>query len=65
MEANRISPPVIQRLVERLRADGTPTKANKFLRYIRLMYRWGVDYGLVAHNPASNGRPRNARASAK
>lgn len=61
LEANRISPPVIQRLVDRLRADGTPTKANKFLRYIRLVYRWGVDYGMVTHNPASNVRPAKER----
>lgn len=56
LEAQRVATHHIQRLVDRLRADGTPTKANKFLRYIRLVFRWGVDYGMVPKNPAHGVR---------
>lgn len=41
-----------QRLVDRIEADGTPTKANKVLRYSRLVFRWALNRGLVPHNPA-------------
>lgn len=41
-----------QRLVDRLEAQGTPTKANKVLRYARLVFRWALNRGIVTHNPA-------------
>lgn len=41
-----------QRLIDRIEADGTPTKANKVLRYSRLVFRWALNRGLVPHNPA-------------
>lgn len=52
LEAHRIGRTVVQRTVDALDADGTPTKANKVLRYLRRLYRWGVNNGHVAHNPA-------------
>ena len=36
---------MVQRTVDALDADGTPTKANKVLRYLRRVYRWGVNNG--------------------
>src|SRR5690606_3726224 len=33
-------------------AEGTPTKANKVLRYARLVFRWALNRGIVTHNPA-------------
>ncbi|MEN5101246.1 integrase [Stenotrophomonas sp. TWI809] len=41
-----------QRLVDRIEADGTPTKANKVLRYPRVGFRWALNRGLIPHNPA-------------
>jgi site-specific recombinase XerC len=40
-----------QRMIDRLENDGTPTKANKVLRYSRLVFRWALNRGLVPHNP--------------
>lgn len=42
----------LQRLVDRIADQGTPTKANKMLRYARLLWRWGVNRGFVTTNPA-------------
>ena len=41
-----------QRLVDRIESAGTPTKANKVLRYSRLVFRWALNRGIVNHNPA-------------
>lgn len=41
-----------QRMIDRLESDGTPTKANKVLRYSRLVFRWALNRGLVPQNPA-------------
>jgi len=51
LEAGRLRNQHIQRIVDRLEQDGHPTKANKVLRYVRLIYRWGMNRGLVAVNP--------------
>lgn len=52
LELARLRAPHIQRIVDRLDNEGTPTKANKVLRYLRLLFRWGVNRGLCPHNPA-------------
>ena len=52
LEYARLRQPHIQRLVDRLENEGTPTKANKVLRYLRLLFRWGLNRGLCPHNPA-------------
>ncbi|MGY3265855.1 site-specific integrase [Lysobacter sp. HA35] len=52
LEAKRLAAAHIQRIVDRLDNEGTPTKANKVLRYLRLLFRWGVNRGLCPHNPA-------------
>lgn len=52
LEYARLRQAHIQRIVDRLDNEGTPTKANKVLRYLRLVFRWGVNRGLCPHNPA-------------
>jgi site-specific recombinase XerC len=52
LEIARLRQAHIQRVVDRLDNEGTPTKANKVLRYLRLLFRWGVNRGLCTHNPA-------------
>jgi len=52
LEAARLRNSNFQRLIDRIEADGTPTKANKVLRYSRLVFRWALNRGLVPHNPA-------------
>ncbi|WP_266171965.1 hypothetical protein [Dyella subtropica] len=48
--------------------EGTPTKANHFMRYVRLIYSWGVRYGKMPRNPVKGlkqMKERNASASQK
>jgi site-specific recombinase XerC len=46
----RITPPVMQRIVDKIGKD-TPTKANQLLRYLRRCFRWGINRGLCTANP--------------
>lgn len=39
-----------------LSRDGTPSQANKGLGYLKAMYNWGINAGLVTDNPASGLR---------
>lgn len=48
----RLSPAVMQRIVDHIAGQGTPTKANALLRYLRRVFRWGVNRGLCTNNPA-------------
>lgn len=57
LQADRITTPLVQRLVEAIAADGgrgkpTPAKANHVLRYLRRLFSWGVQRGHCRHNPA-------------
>ena len=51
LEANRLRTHHLQKLVDRLADEGTPTKAAKVLRYSRLLFGWGLRRGLVKQNP--------------
>ena len=51
LQADRIRTHHVQRMVDKLESDGHPTKANKLLRYTRLLYTWGLQRGLVRLNP--------------
>lgn len=51
LAAARLTTPVFQGIVDRLALEGTPTKANHFLRYVRRVYSWGVQRGHVPANP--------------
>ncbi len=47
----RMTPAFWQRLTDKL-AERTPTQANQMLRYVRRVFRWGVNRDLCRHNPA-------------
>lgn len=52
LPAAKLDTPLFQALVSRIALDeATPTKANHFMRYVRLVYSWGVRYGKVPRNP--------------
>jgi site-specific recombinase XerC len=40
-----------QKLVDNIADEGTPTKANSLLRYLKLVYSWGVRRGHLRVNP--------------
>lgn len=48
----RMTPPLIQRMVDTIASQGTPTKANQILRLLRRVFHWGVNRGHCQHNPA-------------
>lgn len=45
-----ITRPAIQNLIDGIAREGHPSKANHLLRYLRLVFRWGLNHG---HAPAS------------
>lgn len=53
LAVNRLTAPVIQRLVEAVAKEGHPTKANHLQRYLHRSFRWGVNHGKCRHNPAA------------
>ena len=52
LEARLLTPANIQRLIDRIASEGTPSKANAVLRYLARMLRWGVNRGHCPSNPA-------------
>ncbi len=52
LQVNKLRNHNFQRLVDRIESAGTPTKANKVLRYSRLVLRWALNQGIVNPNPA-------------
>jgi len=53
LDVARMTRPLIQRIVDRIVEEGHPTKANHLLRYVRRVFRWGMNRGLCPHNPAA------------
>lgn len=51
LHVRAMSRPFWQRIVE-LMGEETPTQANQVLRYVRSVFRWGMNRGLCHHNPA-------------
>lgn len=49
----RLTRPAMQTLIDTIAAEGTPTKANHLLRYLRRVCHWGMNRGHCAHNPFS------------
>jgi integrase len=47
----RLTTAFFQLLVDKIAGEGTPTKANHLVRYLRLIYSWGVRRGYMATNP--------------
>lgn len=52
LSVERLTQPVIQRLIESIAEQGFPTKANHLLRYLRRVLNWGLNRGHCTHNPA-------------
>ena len=52
LSTERFSQPLIQRLVDKIANEGKPTKANSVLRYLRRLFRWGMNRGHCKVNPA-------------
>ncbi|GHC19187.1 site-specific integrase [Aidingimonas halophila] len=52
LNRHRISPAIVQRLVDRIAKEGTPAKANHVAAYLRRIYRWGINRGHCTTNPA-------------
>jgi site-specific recombinase XerC len=42
LPAGRLAATLFQGIVDKLEADGTPTKANHWLRYLRRVYNWSI-----------------------
>ena len=51
LTTRRITAAVIQRLIDRIADEGTPSKANTVLRYLRRLFRWGKNRGYCDDNP--------------
>jgi hypothetical protein len=71
LESNRITRPLIQRLIDRI-AEGrkrdangalirTPSTAVHVLRYLRVAFRWGANRGWCDGNPALGVEPPKER----
>jgi site-specific recombinase XerC len=52
LAVKKFSPPLVQRIVDQIAADGTPSKAAHALRYLRRVMQWGRNRGFVDINPA-------------
>lgn len=76
MPVDRITTPVVQRLVETFAAGrpanhvqpalpAYPTKANHLHRYLRLVMSWGVRMGYCRTNPAKGVRQARERADSR
>jgi site-specific recombinase XerC len=61
LEYGRLETHHFQRLVARLAEAGTPTKANGLMRYLRLVYSWGVREGHCSANPVKGVREAKER----
>lgn len=57
----QFSPALVQRMVDKIAADGTPSKANHLLRYLRRLFRWGINRGHCEDNPAQGVEAANER----
>lgn len=51
LDYGRLNTAFFQRLVDKIAGEGTPTKANHLMRYLRLVYSWAVRRGFVPSNP--------------
>lgn len=52
LPTTQFSPALVQRLVDKIAAEGTPSKANHLLRYLGRLFRWGINRGYCDSNPA-------------
>ncbi|MCH4563387.1 hypothetical protein MKP05_09620 [Halomonas sp. EGI 63088] len=61
LNRHRITPAIVQRLVDRIAQAGTPAKANHVVAYLRRIYRWGMNRGHCTANPAWTIEPAKER----
>lgn len=52
LAVRRFSPALVQRLVDKIAGEGTPSKAAHVLRYLRRVLQWGRNRGYLDSNPA-------------
>ena len=52
LAVRKFTPALIQRLIDRIADEGTPSKAAHALRYLRLVMQWGRNRGYLDSNPA-------------
>ncbi|MDL4862278.1 hypothetical protein NPJ88_008025 [Halomonas elongata] len=52
LATRQFKPALVQRIVDKIAAEGTPSKANHLLRYLRRLFRWGINRGYCESNPA-------------
>ncbi|WP_261517299.1 site-specific integrase [Chromohalobacter canadensis] len=52
LATRQFKPALVQRIVDKIAAEGTPSKANHLLRYLRRLFRWGINRGYCDSNPA-------------
>lgn len=53
LAVRKFTPALIQRVIDQLADEGTPSKAAHALRYIRLVMQWGRNRGYLDSNPAT------------
>jgi len=58
----RLTRPAMQTLVDAIADEGTPTKANHLLRYLRRVFHWGMNRDHCKHNPFSGLEQATERA---
>lgn len=61
LTTRKLTSAVIQRLIDRIADEGTPSKANAVLRYLRRLFRWGKNRGYCDDNPAQGVEPAKER----
>ncbi|SFC76926.1 hypothetical protein SAMN05216577_110100 [Pseudomonas citronellolis] len=52
LAVRKFSPALVQRIVDSIADQGTPSKAAHALRYLRLVLQWGRNRGYLDSNPA-------------
>jgi site-specific recombinase XerC len=52
LAVKKFTPALVQRIVDRLADEGTPSKAAHALRYLRRVLQWGRNRGFLEMNPA-------------
>lgn len=52
LATRHFKPALVQRITDKIAAEGTPAKANHLLRYLRRVFRWGINRGYCDINPA-------------
>jgi site-specific recombinase XerC len=52
LSAKKFTPALVQRVIDKIAQEGTPSKAAHALRYLRRVMQWGRNRGFVDVNPA-------------